>query len=252
MKKSISFFSITIAMLACARPMFCQSGFATDTEVVAPDPAQWGQVGRVVAISGDTAVAGANGAAYVYVRQDEGWMFQQKLVASDIGHGPDTSVNWSAFGAAVALDGKDLAVGAPGLGAVFVFGRAGTGWVQRTVINLPPFEYSLALQKGTLVIGVVETIAGSPNVGMAYVFRRYRGVWRQDARLTTTAAFVRRMDISIGLDGNNVVVGSKGVFVFHRTEQGWVREASTAAHKLCASGSDRGRHSRCGRPVVGS
>ncbi|HEV3343342.1 MAG TPA: cadherin-like domain-containing protein, partial [Pirellulales bacterium] len=65
------------------------------TEVTAPDGVSNGGFGRSVAIDGDTAVIGAayqtvngvhQGAAYVFVRSDKGWVEQAELSAPDGGY----------------------------------------------------------------------------------------------------------------------------------------------------------------------
>src|SRR5690606_22516297 len=71
--------------------------------------------GRSVAISGETVVVGAAsadgvvedaGAAYVFVRTDGVWSQQQKLAAPD-------GLAGDGFGAAVAISGDAIVVGAP-------------------------------------------------------------------------------------------------------------------------------------------
>ena len=76
---------------------------------------QTDQFGISVAISGDWAVVGANGAddlaptsgaAYVYSRTTSGWVEQQRLKAGD-------PTNGAQFGASVAIDGITMAIGTP-------------------------------------------------------------------------------------------------------------------------------------------
>jgi len=90
--------------------------------------------GAAVAIDGDTAVVGAprsdpneQGAAYVFVRNGGAWCRQAKLVA-----GP-SAADQDHFGAAVAIDGDTVVVGAPDVGPfdsgrVYVFQRTGALW----------------------------------------------------------------------------------------------------------------------------
>lgn len=90
--------------------------------------------GAAVAIDGDTAVVGApradpneQGAAYVFVRNGGLWTEQAKLVA---GAG---ATDQDHFGAAVAIDGDTVVVGAPDagpfdFGRVYVFQRTGANW----------------------------------------------------------------------------------------------------------------------------
>ena len=87
--------------------------------------------GGSVAISGTTAVVGAEGsnsgtgAAYVFVRSGTTWSQQTELTASDGAAGDE-------FGASVAISGTTVVVGAFGknskAGAAYVFVRSGTTW----------------------------------------------------------------------------------------------------------------------------
>jgi hypothetical protein len=105
-------------------------------KLTAIDGAAGDRFGYSVAISGDTAIVGANehdiapnnnrGAVYVFNRNGGTWTFQQKLVASD-GLGGDN------LGAAVAIDGDTAILGAiaddiganVNQGSAYVFTRNG-------------------------------------------------------------------------------------------------------------------------------
>src|SRR2546430_2458350 len=138
MKTLIPYRLIFASAMFVAWSALAASVFTSDTEVAPPDPAQYQFFGGAVAISGDTAVVGANKAAYVYVRQRTGWVLQQKLLPSDSEPSPEPNAFLAAFGGAVAIEGDELAVAAPNwvteptkTGAVFVFRRVGNGWVRR-------------------------------------------------------------------------------------------------------------------------
>jgi hypothetical protein len=151
--------------------------------------------GTAVAISGDTIVVGAPGessnggsqadnslssagAAYIFTRSGSVWSQQLYMKASN----PDTLDN---FGAAVAIDGDTVAVGAfgedgnaPGIdgnqfnnssanaGAVYVFTRSGTDWNQQAYVKASNpggyvnnnnsgdyFGWSVAILDDTLAVG---------------------------------------------------------------------------------------------------
>src|SRR5437016_530984 len=89
---------ILSAALAAAPVLFAATSFTQVTEVLPSDPAAGETFGGALAIGDDVAVVGASsnpnpspfvspgsvdGAAYVFVKTDGGWVFQQKLVASD-------------------------------------------------------------------------------------------------------------------------------------------------------------------------
>ena len=146
-----------------------------------------------VAVSGDTAVVGANnenaggiaaGAAYVFGRDQGGsdnWGEVKKLTASD-------RQPAALFGSSVALSGDTAVAGAPsiqtgtrkpGPGAAYVFQRdeGGAGnWGEVAKLTASDaqvndvFGISVAVSGETAIVGAsVEDAAGS-NAGAAYVF----------------------------------------------------------------------------------
>ena len=88
-------------------------GWSLQGELAADDPFEFAYFGASVAISGDTAVVGANldsrlgschGATYVFTRTDGVWSQEAKLVAAD------ASEN-DFFGDTVAISGNTIMVG---------------------------------------------------------------------------------------------------------------------------------------------
>jgi hypothetical protein len=111
--------------------------FATQviTRLIASDGTANDSFGQSVAISGNTAVVGADredysyfdqGAVYIFERQGSGWVQTQKIFSpAPIAH--------EHFGQSVAINGDTLLIGAPGdysvnrYTQVYVFGRAVNG-----------------------------------------------------------------------------------------------------------------------------
>src|SRR5688572_3441333 len=81
--------SLAMSMLVTVTPpTFGATPYTRVTEVFPPDAQANQFFGLAAAISDDVAVVGAplnpaSGAAYVYVKTDAGWIFQQKIEASD-------------------------------------------------------------------------------------------------------------------------------------------------------------------------
>jgi trimeric autotransporter adhesin len=150
------------------------------------------------------------------------------------------------FGYSVALDGDTLAVGAyledsaaTGVngnqaddsaawsGAVYVFRRSGTGWVQEAYVKASNtgvsdgFGHSVALDGDTLAVGAPGEKSAATGVngnqaddsagssGAVYVFRRSGTVWQQEAYVkasnTGTGDF---FGDSVALDGDTLAVGA--------------------------------------------
>jgi hypothetical protein len=210
--------------------------------------------GYSVALSGQVAVFGApndagagsqSGSAYVFGRSGGAWALQAKLVANGVG----TS---DGFGVAVAIDGDTIVVGAPrartgpdagsmtGEGAVYVFERTGTSWVQRARLlaadGLPGdfFGHSVAIDGDTIAVGA---FAAQASTGAVYVFNRMGSVWDTGTRLTAApAAFGAAFGFSTALEGDRIAVGEPdggrgadrevgAVHVFERTGGSWAHRA---------------------------
>jgi hypothetical protein len=162
-----------------------------------------------VAIDGDTIAVSArrtqDGVVYLFTRDGDGAWTQEGVV------GPADLAGDVGFADAIDLDGDTLAVGAkwhgnPSTGAVYMFGRDGTGsWTQRQLLfasNAGPndsFGENLALDGDTLAVGApAEASAATgidgdgsddsaPESGAAYLFTRdSAGQWTQVAYLKSS------------------------------------------------------------------
>ena len=155
------------------------------------NPSALDQFGAVVAVDGNTVVVGApeedgsgtgvnppasdgtgnSGAAYIFVRDSDGWFQQAYLKASN------TDGN-DRFGYSVAISGNTVVVGA------HAEDGSGTG-------TNPPSD---------------EAAAGA---GAAYVFVRNGSTWTQEAYLKASNARARsNFGSSVAVSGNMIVVGA--------------------------------------------
>ncbi|HEX7048101.1 MAG TPA: hypothetical protein VF275_11085 [Gammaproteobacteria bacterium] len=161
---------------------------------------------------------------------------------------------FNSFGVNIALDGDTLVVGADGensaatgvngnqvndcaavtpancataSGAVYVFRRNGTAWIQEAYIKASNtdlndrFGVSVALDGDTLAVGAYqedsaatdvngdELDSSAANSGAVYVFRRNGTTWAQEAyvKASNTEEF-DRFGISVALDGDTLAVGA--------------------------------------------
>ncbi|MBL9114250.1 MAG: FG-GAP repeat protein [Verrucomicrobiaceae bacterium] len=174
------------------------------------------------------------------------------------------------FGCSVALSGTTMVVGAFGeqsngtsqtnntedrSGAAYVFLRSGGSWTQQAYLkaNVPDeddfFGHSVAISGDTIVVGAYGR---NTNTGAAYVFTRSAGVWSFQQLLTASnAAFNDRFGISVGIDGDTIIVGAEGTdqngsstgsaYVFTRSGVTWTQEAILTAAN--ATNSDEFGHS---------
>ncbi|HNG34785.1 MAG TPA: putative Ig domain-containing protein, partial [Blastocatellia bacterium] len=191
-------------------------------KLLANDGAAGDRFGQAIALSGDTLVAGAafakigtntlQGAAYVFTRANATWAFQRKLTADD-------GVADDRFGTSVAVNNDTAAVGAPfhkvgtndQQGAVYVFTRSGTIWVQQPKLTADNggasdhFGWAVALSGDTLVAGAYRH---NSLRGAAYVFTRL-GSWRQQQQLTAGDGQPGdEFGKAVALSGDTIVVGA--------------------------------------------
>jgi len=242
--------------------VFVRSGatWSQQAYIKASNTGAFDAFGGAVALSGDTLAVGATGeasaatgvggnqtdntagsagAVYVFTRSGSTWVQQAYIKASNTGAGDD-------FGAAVALSGDTLAVGATGeasaatgiggnqadnsastAGAVYVFTRTGSTWAQQSYIKASNtgkgdlFGNALALAGDTLAVGAFGEASAATGVngdqtndtalaaGAVYVFVRSSGTWTQQAYLkASNSGHDYEFGDAIALAGDTLVVGS--------------------------------------------
>jgi len=216
------------------------------------------RVGVRVALSADGSTAlvggpwddGGIGAAWVFVRSGSTWVQQAKLVPDDGTPG--------LFGAAVALsgDGTTALVGAQGdgsgVGAAWVFARAGTTWAQASKLTANDetgngrfgIRVALAGDGRTALIGGWNDDHG---VGAAWVFVRSAAGWAQQGPKLLARDESGEGSFggatSLSADGNTALVGGEdddgtvgAAWVFVRSGSMWTQDGPklTARNELGA------------------
>ncbi|MEZ4375849.1 MAG: FG-GAP repeat protein [Polyangiaceae bacterium] len=197
------------------------------------------ELGRAVAIDGDTLVTGSvkygedgdRGAAFVYRRDCDGWQLQAVLRPGD-------AQPYADFGSSVAISGDTLVVGAsraingtstPSDGAAYVYRHCGSSWIQESRLQASNpdagdlFGASVGISGDAIVVGAVQersTATGvngnsanndAANAGAAYVFRRGSGTWTQEAYLKASNTGTNDLfGGAVAISGDTVVVGAIG------------------------------------------
>ena len=272
----VLFFVVSLTLLSVCLPNATaqDQDFAGQTplastlqmELTANDGTANDNFGNAVAVSGNTALVGANrqpsqnnrGGAYVFVRTGATtWVQQQKLLPADVANG-DT------FGAAVAIDGDTAVVSAPihkvnsiaGVGAVYVFVRNGSTWTQ--LQELTPsdgalnnqFGSSVAISGRTIAVGAwMATVGANSRQGAIYIFTFQAGKWNQTQKLTASTgaandqlgasvAMTTDFDLDAHLSGRIVAgalqnnfgaTGNGAVWTFVWNGTAWVEEQKLTA-----------------------
>lgn len=240
------------------------SSFAEDKQVllnsklIASDAVNGASIGNSVAISGDTAVIGAwqnnigakraQGSVYVFVRKDNGWIEQAKLLAAD-------GALRDYFGQSVAIDGDTIVVGVPQAdigqdkdqGAVYVFTRQGGHWAQQLKLtatggaSTDVFGKSVGISGDTIIVGAPGTDNTPkekirPANGAAYIFTRNNSVWTEKQKLTIDSPSSVGFGLNVAIDNKTAVVSqasdlqtSDAIYVFTNEGTGWKPEAKISS-----------------------
>ena len=215
--------------------------------------------GTSVKIKGEVIVVGAKtynrkGATFVFEKPTTGWEDMTEtaiLTASD-------SENYDDFGVSVGIYEDDIAVGSSlndcgesntGFGAVYVFSKPSSGWIDMTETAKLTASDKLTndnLGKSVDIFGDV-IVAGAPysdpsgktNAGSAYVFTKGSSGWVsgiETAKLSSTSVWSsRNFGYSVSIFNDDIVIGSlrKSTDVFTKPSTGWENMTETA--KLTAS-----------------
>lgn len=209
--------------------VFVRSGgsWSQQAKLTASDFAVGDNFGSSVAVHGDTVIVGATnddhagganaGSAYVFVRQNDVWSQQAKLIASDAAAGDE-------FGYSVAIDGETTVIGArrddhaggADAGAAYVFIRClGLSWSQQSKLTAADaftddaFGGAVAISGNTVVVGAYKHDTIDDFDGAAYVFGRAGTFWSQHQKLTAfDAAIFDQFGYSVTISGDTLIVGT--------------------------------------------
>ena len=197
-----------------------QQAMLTASDVAAND---W--FGVSVAISGDSAAAGAqfhddsgsnSGSAYVFLRSGGVWSQQAKLTAGDGAPG-------DLFGHQVDIHGDTLLAGAPSTddggsdsGSAYVFVRTGAAWTQQAKLTADDaakndfFGSSIAVNGDRAVVGAPSDDDGGSGSGSAYVYQRDGVNWSHEEKLTAgDAAAGDQFGWDLAISGDTAVAGAQ-------------------------------------------
>jgi hypothetical protein len=159
-------------------------------KVGAPDTIAGDRFGSAIALDNGWLAVGvplhrfvgsASGAVYLFEFNGTAWVQRQKFVASD-------TVGGDQFGSALALENQRLVIGAPlhssngpASGAVYIFERATTTWIERAKLIGSDTNAgdrlggSISIDGTTILVGAYGDTAAGPATGAAYVFVEVTG-----------------------------------------------------------------------------
>jgi uncharacterized repeat protein (TIGR01451 family) len=205
-----------------------------------PPPAA--ELGRSVAVSGDTAVVGMPlddsgagndvGSAYIFIRSGTTWTLQQFLASPEGGQ----------FGMAVALSGDTAAI--RGGSKAYVYVRSGTTWALQQALSGSGGGFpnsagaSVSISGDTLVVGSPLEVF---QLGAAYVFVRSGTTWTEQQRLLASdGGGADRFGASVSVAGDTAVIGANledtaggpdagAAYVFVRSGTTWTEQQKLVA-----------------------
>ena len=189
--------------------------------LMSPTPAAYHRFGAELAFDGETLVVGTtsqdveggNG-AFVFQRLGESDVLEFQIELQ-----PEGFIDPS-FGAAVAVDGDTIVVGAPfasGSGEAYVYTRAGDTWEQRLRLESPgnaQFGRAVAIERDLTLVGAPD------GVDAPYVYRRSDGVWSTQhsvlpgARMTPESREEVDLGHAIDLSDGHAIVGGRFPFIY--------------------------------------
>jgi hypothetical protein len=204
--------------------------------------------GYSVAISGDYAIVGIQGAdisfidqgaAYVFIRSGGTWVQQAKITASDAAAG-------DKFGTSVSISGDYAIVGAPfhtvstkvNQGAAYIFIRSGTSWTQQAILTNGTANDTFG---ASVSISGDYAIIGAPNApilsyGWAFIFNRIGNSWSQQSLLSPSDLIEGDVfGFSVSISGDFAIIGAPrqdiipsvtkrgAVYIFGRIGTSWLQ-----------------------------
>jgi hypothetical protein len=196
-----------------------EQGPFTEFRLTTDDAVPNAQYGRSVAIEGDLVAVGmggdgADGAVYLYKRQGNAYVFEEKLVNPD-------GTTAAEFGRCVVIQGDMVIVGArfaqagtiSQAGAVYVFGKNGDSWRYEDKIVSPEpqkgdnFGRALAIQGNLLVVTARKN---EKEKGTAFIFEYTGDGWTYKATLDASdSADGDYFGQSVALQGSFMVIGAR-------------------------------------------
>lgn len=246
--------------LCCVAGLLCPSFISAQCDLPTVGPPSSEVNGSAVAGSSSVLVVGdpafrIHGAIHVYLESDRGWDWEAEVVPGD------GAVSGS-FGAALAVRGDQLLVGAPthdgplgtapNRGAVYVTGilgfKSGEALVAPSSVSGDLLGTSVAWGNGRFVAGAPGSTGSSGSV-CVFASSSDGPVWEQTLVAADPQAWAE-FGASVAMVGNHLVVGAPGadayrgaVYLFVKSGTTWIQTA-----KLTASGAQPG--DQLGRSVA--
>jgi hypothetical protein len=157
----------------------------------------------------------------------------------------------AAFGAAMALDGDRLVVGAPGEDAAYVFVRDHDTWAEEARLTSAgasgsELGHAVAIAGDRVVLGAPKDGEAASEAGALRVFERDQGSWVEQGKLIASdAAPGDFFGSSVALSGDEILAGGTqvGTFapgfahVFRRDQGAWIQDEGALVPQSVSTGA---------------
>jgi hypothetical protein len=189
-----------------------------------------------VAISGGTAIVGANdtdygaGAAYIYARGSGGvWPTKPTVTFSDPG-----ATAGDLFGSSVAIGGNTALVGEPRSNVVYVFVRVSRVWktAPKSTMSDPShdagFGASVALAMAVGVVG--DCSYGGSSPGSTYLYTKRGASWpvSPTASLSDPNSPLELLGDAVAMTSTKVIAtDDQSAYIYLKSRGSWWTTAST-------------------------
>ena len=227
--------------------------WSEEQKLLASDGNANDEFGLAVSISGDYVIVGARGqdnrrgAAYIFKRDGNTWVEEQKLVASD----GDTT---DQFGYSVSISGDYAIVGARfkdnWQGAAYIFSRENTTWTEEQKLLASDgtsndwFGWSVSITDNYAIVGAT----GDDNKkGSAYIFKKDGTTWTEEQKLLASDGNDEDWFGVVSIWGNYAIVGAQGddnwkgsVYIFQKDGLTWTQQEKCSPNS-CPENSSLGR-----------
>ena len=232
--------------------------------LTASDAADYDYFGFSVSIDADNVIVGAfrdddnisgedAGSAYIFSRDETGWLQQARLFASDGAQNDN-------FGYSVSISGDYAIVGAPDdddngtdSGSAYIFKWDGITWLEQAKLTASDgaaeifFGESVSISGNYAIVGVRYDNDNGQAAGAAYIFKRDGTSWTQQIKLTASDAEADdSFGSSVAISSDYAIVGayyddddvnsqaSGSAYIFKRSDTSWLEQAKLTASDAAA------------------
>jgi len=211
----------------------CLFGFAQATaqfietaKIVSDNRESRAEYGTSVAINDNFAIVGASretfasGAAYVYVKDNQGdWSYSQRLAATDPNEGAEFGggAKFSEDYLVVAAGRADVG-GTQRAGALYVYNYVNNNWEFGTKLIASDMtnDAKLGMNPTSMDVEGNTIVSGAPGenvwTGSVYVFTKEGGTWTETQKILSPIPQEQDVfGVGVALSGNYLVVGANEV-----------------------------------------